>query len=88
MDVYSDFYDWWLRTARNWGLLVGLLDQQMCQKCSATVAGGNFEINLRCFTYFYLNVSVLKHVHKFIIDMQGFGIFKWLYSVNKFLVRD
>jgi hypothetical protein len=36
MDLYSDFYDGWLQTICNWGLAIGILDQQMYQKCSAT----------------------------------------------------
>ena len=35
MDLYCQFYDGRLRTSRNWGLAINLLDQQMYQKCSA-----------------------------------------------------
>jgi len=33
MKRYSQFYDWWLHTARNWHAEVVLLDPQMYHKC-------------------------------------------------------
>ena len=36
MDIYSKFYDGWLRTARNWLPTIAWIDQQKYHKCSAT----------------------------------------------------
>jgi len=35
-DLNSDFYERWLRTVRNWGLIIALLGQWLYRKCSAT----------------------------------------------------
>ena len=36
MDLHSGFHDGWVETARNWGLTIVLLGQQIYRKCSAT----------------------------------------------------
>jgi len=41
---FYEFYDGWLRTARNWALAIVLLDQQMYQKRSALVQTRRFDI--------------------------------------------